>query len=101
MNAEDRLNRALAARVTPAKDMHFTLEVMRRAEAARFRTEAARRMVTGAALAALAALGALGAAGWTAQNVDAAWEMALAAGGMAAAWSVVRGLRVRVTVAGR
>jgi hypothetical protein len=101
MNAEDRLNRVLAARVAPAKDMHFTLEVMRRAEAARFRGEAARRMVAGAALAALAALGALGAAGWAAQNADAAWDLALVAGGLAAAWALVRGLRARATVSGR
>jgi hypothetical protein len=77
--------------------MHFTLEVMRRAEAARFRTEAMRRMASGAALAAFAALGALGAAGWAAQNGDVAWDVALAAGGLAAAWSVVRGLRARAT----
>jgi len=97
MNAEERLNRALNARVAPAKDMHFTLEVMRRAEQARFRAEAARRMVGGAGLAALAAVAALGVGGWAAQNAGAALDLALVGGGLMAAWTLVRGVRARAT----
>lgn len=84
MTSEDRLLRALAALAAPAKDMHFTLEVMRRAEAERFRADAARRLIRGAALAALAAAGVLAAAGWMAANADFALDGTLALGGMAA-----------------
>ena len=73
MSAEDRLSRALAAPAAPAKDMHFTLQVMRQAEAARFKAETA--------------------GAWAADNADAALDLGLAVGGVAAVLSLMRGLR--------
>jgi hypothetical protein len=90
MNAEDRLTRALGARVAPAKDMRFTLQVLQRAEAERFQRDAARRMVSGAALAAMAALAVVGVSSWAAQNADVAWDAVLAAGGLLAFVSLSR-----------
>lgn len=94
MNAEDRLNRALEASAAPAKDMAFTLQVMRAAEAARFRAETGRRLVRGAGLAALAALAVLAAAGWAADNADAALDLGLAGGAVLAVMGMFRGLRL-------
>ncbi len=94
MSTEDRLNRALAARVAPAKDMAFTLQVMREAEAARYRAETARRLVWGGGLAALAVAALLPALGWAVENADAALDVALAVGGVFALLSVLRGLRL-------
>lgn len=94
MNTEDRLNRALTASAAPAKDMHFTLQVMRAAEAARFRAETARRLLRGAALASLAAVAILPVAGWLAENMNVALDVGLAAGGALAALSFIRGLRI-------
>ncbi|HRP11272.1 MAG TPA: hypothetical protein PLK37_09590 [Terricaulis sp.] len=93
MSAEDRLSRALAAPVAPAKDMHFTLQVMRQAEAARFKAETGRRLLRGAALAALAVAALLPLGGWAAENADAALDLGLAVGGVVAVLSVLRGLR--------
>lgn len=94
MSPEDRLNRALAAPAAPAKDMAFTLQVMREAEAARYRAETGRRLVRGAALAVLIVAGVMPAAGWAAENADAALDLALAGGGVLAILSLVRGLRL-------
>jgi anti-sigma factor RsiW len=93
MTNEDRLRRALAAPAAPAKDMHFTLQVMRRAEAERFRAETAQRLLRGAALAGLAAVGGLAAANWVAANADFVLDGALIAGAMAALALAARGFR--------
>lgn len=92
MSAEDRLNRALGAPAAPAKDMHFTLQVMRAAEAQRFRAETGRRLVRGAAIAGLAVAAMLPLAGWAAANADAALDLALAAGAVLGGLSLTRGL---------
>ncbi len=94
MSAEDRLSRALAAPAAPAKDMHFTLQVMREAEAARFKADTARRLVRGAGVAALAvgAMAFLG--GWVAENPDAALDLGLAIGGVLAVLSFLGGRRI-------
>jgi len=93
MSAEDRLTRALGAPAAPAKDMRFTLEVMRKAEAARFRAETGRRLLHGAAIAglAVAALAPLGV--WAGDNADTALDLALSAGGAVAMLSLLRALR--------
>lgn len=82
MNAEDRLNRALGAPAAPGKDMRFTIEVMRRAEAERFRADAAQRLVRGAGVAALAGLAIWTVAGWAAANADLTLDLTLALGGI-------------------
>lgn len=94
MTAEERLNRALAAPAAPGKDLHFTLQVMRAAEAARYRADTARRLVMGATLAALAVAGLLAAAGWASENADMAADLALSVGGVLAGLSLLRGLRL-------
>ena len=101
MSAEDRLNRALAAPAAPAKDMHFTLQVMRAAEAARFRADAARRLVGGAGVAVLAFAALLPLGGWAAENIDAALDVALSAGAVLAGLSLLRGLRRRTLARSR
>jgi ABC-type enterochelin transport system permease subunit len=92
---EERLMRALAAPVTPAKDMHFALLVMRRAEAARFRAETTRGALRAAGLAALAAAALLPLSGWLAENVDVALDAALAVGGLAAIGVTMGAMRCR------
>lgn len=94
MSPEDRLNRALAAPAAPAKDMAFTLQVMREAEAAHYRADTARRLVWGGGLAALAVAALLPAAGWAVENADAALDVALAVGAVLALLSVLRSLRL-------
>lgn len=96
MSMEERLDRALAARAAPAKDMRFTLEVMRRAEALRFRADAARRLVAGAALAAVAAAALIAVAGWAAENADFVLDAALAVGGVFALATLSRGVLRRL-----
>lgn len=91
MSAEDRLNRALAARVAPAKDMHFTLQVMQQAEAARYRADLARRLTWGGGLAVLAVAALLPLAGWAAENADATLDLALTGGGVLAVLALFRG----------
>ncbi len=88
MTKEDRLLAALSAPAAPAKDMHFMLEVMRRAEAERFRADAARRVLRGAGLAVLGAAALLLASGWAAENADTVLNggLALALGLVAAGW---------------
>lgn len=88
MSSEDRLLRALAAPAAPAKDMHFMLEVMRRAEANRFRADAARRMTRGAGMAGIAAAALIGGSGWAAENADGLLNAGLVVmlGLLGAAW---------------
>lgn len=100
-NAEDRLARALAAPAAPAKDMHFTLEVMRRAEAGRFRAQAARGALRGAGLAALAAAAILGLADQAAARPDVLLDGALALAAVAAVAALFRNGRGLITVRGR
>lgn len=93
MSAEERLQRALGARVVPAKDMHFKLLVLQRAEAERFRAETARRVLRGGALASVAALVVVTASGWAAQNADLASDLILISGGLLAFLSLSRLVR--------
>lgn len=92
MNNE-RLDRALAAPVAPAKDLHFTLSVMQRAEAERFRAETARRTLVGAGAAALAGAVILGLSGWVVENASLVEDLALAVGALLAVISLLGGLR--------
>ena len=98
MDNQDRLLRALSAPVSPAKDMHFTLEVMRRAEAERFQAEMARKTLRAAGIAALGALALLPLAGWAAENADMALDAALAVAGLAAVAAAFRSIRRRAAV---
>lgn len=93
MNSQERLSRVLGQRAAPAKDMHFTLLVMRRAEDERFRAAMTRRIVWGAALAAVAGLGLISAAGWLAANPDIVEDVALALGGLGVVWVLTGGFR--------
>jgi hypothetical protein len=90
MTPQERLDRALSARAAPAKDMHFTLEVMRHAEAERFRAEATRRLAVGGGLAALVASAIVPAAGWVAENGDTVLDAGLAVGGVVALMTMFR-----------
>lgn len=91
MNSEERLNRVLGAKAAPAKDMHFTLLVMRRAEAERFRAAMSRRLIWGAVLASLMAVVVLAAAGLMAEDPRLSNDLALALGGLGAVWALSRG----------
>lgn len=93
MSAEDRLDRVLRAPAAPPKDMHFTLQVMREAEARRFRAETARRLVRGVVMAGLAVAVVLPVAVWAASNADAALDLMLGVGAAVAGMSLLRGLR--------
>lgn len=93
MNSEERLNRVLGVPAAPAKDMHFTLLVMRRAEEERFRAAMGRRLIWGAAMAALVAALVLAAAGLVADNPRISNDLALALGGLGAVWALSRGAR--------
>lgn len=93
MTSEDRLLAALSAPAAPAKDMHFALEVMRRAEATRFRADAARRVLRGAGLAVLGAGALILASGWAAENADALLNGVLA---LAVGWVGIGLIRRRI-----
>ncbi len=88
MNSEERLNRALGAPAAPAKDMHFTLLVMRRAEEERFRAAMGRRVIWGGVLGTLVVAAALPLAGLLAANPGATEDVALALGAVAAVWAL-------------
>lgn len=77
MDSEARLMRALRA-ASPRRDPRFTLTVMRRAEADRFRAEAIRKMLHAGGLAAAAAALAVPAAGWVVANAEALQQGTLA-----------------------
>jgi hypothetical protein len=93
MNSEERLNRVLGAPAAPAKDMHFTLLVMRRAEEERFPAAMGRRVIWGGVLGALVVAAALPMAGWLAANPGATDDVALALGAVAAVWALSGGAR--------
>lgn len=93
MNSEERLNRALGAPAAPAKDMHFTLLVMRRAEEERFRAAMGRRVIWGGVLGTLVVAAALPLAGLLAANPGATEDVALALGAVAAVWALSGGAR--------
>ncbi|UPT61402.1 MAG: hypothetical protein M0D54_13305 [Hyphomonadaceae bacterium JAD_PAG50586_4] len=93
MNSEERLNRVLGASAAPAKDLHFTLLVMRRAEQERFRAALVRRLIWGAALAILAVAAGLPLVGWLAANPGATEDTALALGALGAVWALSGGAR--------
>lgn len=80
MDAEARLARALAAPVAPARDTAFTLAVMRAAEQARFRAEAAQAMLRWAGFAVATVALAIPALGWAGANPEAMQNGALTAG---------------------
>lgn len=68
MSEEAKLERAFAATAAPKRDTAFVIAVLERAEAERYRTERARKVLTGAGLAAGAAgLAALAGAWLTEQ----------------------------------
>ena len=94
MSAENRLERALAAPAAPAKDLAFTLAVMRQAEAVRYRADMRRRLLRGAGYAGLAVLALTPLASWAGAHIDAALELALAGGAALAGLSLARALRV-------
>lgn len=93
MNSEERLNRVFDAPAARAKDMHFTLLVMRRAEEERFRATLARRVIRGGVFGTLAVAAALPLAGWLAANPGAMEDVALALGAVAAVWALSGGAR--------
>lgn len=93
MNSEQRLDRVLTQRLSPAKDMHFTLLVMRRAEEERFRAAMARRLAWSAVLAVLIALALVPLVGWVAANPQITEDTGLALGGLGAVWALRGGLR--------
>lgn len=90
---DERLDRALAAPVAPAKDLHFTLMVMQRAEAERFRTDALRRGLVGAGAAGLAGAIIFGLSGWIIENTATFEDLALAGGALLAVVSLLGALR--------
>lgn len=93
MNSEERLTRVLAAPAAPAKDMHFTLLVLRRAEEGRFRAVMSRRLIWGAVLAVLTVAAGLPLVGWLAENPGATEDVVVALGAVAAVWAVGGGAR--------
>ena len=93
MNSEARLNRVLGAPAAPAKDMHFTLLVMRQTEEERFRALMARRLIWGAVLAIVAVAAGLPLVGWLAANPAATQDATLALGALAAVWALSGGAR--------
>ncbi len=80
--SEDRLARALAADRPPGRDNAFTLEVLARAEAERWRRESRLAMARGAWTAGAAAAAAVGLGGWVSAYPDAAFTGVLAAAGL-------------------
>lgn len=98
MDNEERLTRALAAPAAPARDLYFIVQVMRRAEAERFRADATRRLLRAAAIGALAGAALLPMAGWATQNLDLALDAALAAMGLLGLAGLARGARARLGV---
>ncbi len=101
MDAEARLSRALATASAPPRDPRFTLAVMRRAEVARFRDQAARQALRTAGLA-IAAVGLTWpAAHWAAANLEAVENGALVALGLLAAVAGARVVGRRLAYAAR
>lgn len=99
MDAEARLAAALGAAAAPQRDPVFTLAVIRAAEARRFKTEAARTMLSTGAVAAAAACLLLGLAGWTSLNWDGVQNGILAAGGIFALVAMARLMTQRLAPA--
>jgi len=76
--SDDRLARALAADSAPPRDAAYTLAVLERAEAARWRAARRAALIRGAAGAVLAAAGIFGLSAWASANLEDATTMVLA-----------------------
>lgn len=77
--SDDRLMRAFAADAAPARDAAYTLAVLERAEAERWRAAQRLALVRGAGLAFIAAAAALGLSYWASAAPEAATSALLGA----------------------
>jgi hypothetical protein len=99
MDAEARLAAALAGSAAPARDPVFTLEVIRAAEAERFRAEAALSVLRWGGMAAAAASLLVLLAGWGTANWDSLQSGVLGAGGIFALVAIARLMTQRLAAA--
>lgn len=80
--SDDRLARVFAADRPPGRDNAFTLEVLARAEAERWRRDLRLAIARGAWMAGAAAAAAVGLGGWVSAYPDTAVTGILAAAGL-------------------
>lgn len=94
--SDDRLMRAFAAEAAPARDAAYTLAVLERAEAERWRAARRAALIRGAAGAVLAAAGIFGLSAWASANPDDATTAILAGTALFVVTGAARRLRGRL-----